>query len=53
MADVAQIDPFTGIKREFVHVDDNTFAVRSTDDVQAVLDANKAEQTFNTTGYSA
>jgi hypothetical protein len=48
-----QIDPFTGIKREFLHVDDNTFAVRSTDDVQAVLDANKADQTFNPTGYSA
>jgi len=48
----AQIDPFTGITREFVHVDDETFAIRSTDNVQAVLDANKEDQTFNPTGYS-
>jgi hypothetical protein len=53
MTDTLYVDEFAGIKRDFIHVDDNTFVVQSTQDVQSVLDANKEDQTFNPTGYSS
>lgn len=46
------VDDFTGITRDFIHLGDGKFAIRVHDDVQAVLDANKEDQTFNPTGYS-
>lgn len=41
------------VARDFLPIDDGTFAVQATQDVQPILDANKEDQTFNPSGYSA
>jgi len=43
MKDPYQLDLFTGIEREFVHIDDETFALTAKGDAAPVLDANKED----------
>lgn len=40
------------VTRDFLDVGDGKFALQATQDVQPILDANKADQTFNPSGYS-
>lgn len=49
--EVFTVDPFLGLTRELVHVDGDTFALTATQDVEPILDANKASHLFGN-GYS-
>lgn len=48
----APLSVLDGVRRDFVHVDDDTFAVTETQDVEPILDFNKAHATDGSGGWS-
>lgn len=51
MTDINLSDPWSGTEQTFHHLDDGTFSLKQTQDVESVLDANKSEHLY-TNGYS-
>lgn len=51
MDDINLSDNYSGVTQTFHHLDDGSFALKQTQDVASVLDANKSEHLY-TNGYS-
>lgn len=48
----APLSVLDGVRRDFVHVDDETFAVTETQDVEPILDFNKEHAADGSGGWS-